>query len=91
MSSAPCTLPRRNADRNRAFANPDGNAYDHATAARLAGASLLNTDNGRAKAYLQQAIDFNGLNNNDQFESMRLASFLSSQSSASKSRTSAAI
>jgi tetratricopeptide (TPR) repeat protein len=54
------------------IANPDGNAYDHATAARLAGASLLNADNGRAKAYLQQAIDFNGLSNNDQFESMRL-------------------
>lgn len=54
------------------IANPAGNAYDHAIAARLAGASLLNTDNNKAKAYLQKAVDFNGLNNNEQFESMRL-------------------
>lgn len=54
------------------IANPAGNAYDHAIAARLAGASLLNTDNDKAKAYLQQAVDFNGLNNNEHFESMRL-------------------
>ena len=54
------------------IANPAGNAYDHAIADRLAGASLLNTDNDKAKAYLQQAVDFNGLNNNEHFESMRL-------------------
>lgn len=54
------------------IANPDGNAYDHAFAARLAGASLLNTDNAKAKAYLKRAIEFNGLNNNEHYESMRL-------------------
>lgn len=54
------------------IANPAGNAYDHAIAARLAGASLLNVDNDKAKGYLQRAIDFNGLNNNEQFESMHL-------------------
>lgn len=57
---------------DQVIANPAGNAYDHAIAARLAGASLLNSDNDKARAYLQQAIDFNGLNNNEQFESMRL-------------------
>jgi len=54
------------------IANPAGNAYDHAIAARLAGASLLNVDNDKAKGYLQRAVDFNGLNNNEQFESMHL-------------------
>jgi len=54
------------------IANPAGNAYDHAIAARLAGASLLNTDNDKAKAYLQKAVDFDGLNNNEHYESMRL-------------------
>ncbi|HET7126006.1 MAG TPA: tetratricopeptide repeat protein [Lysobacter sp.] len=54
------------------IANPEGNAYDHAFAARLAGVSLLNDDNEKAKAYLQKAIDFNGLSNNEHYESMRL-------------------
>ena len=54
------------------IANPAGNAYDHAIAARLAGASLLNVDNDKAKGYLQRAVDLNGLNNNEQFESMHL-------------------
>lgn len=54
------------------IANPAGNAYDHAIAARLAGASLLNTDNDKAKAYLQKAVDFDGLNNNEHYESLRL-------------------
>lgn len=54
------------------IANPAGNAYDHAIAARLAGAALLNTDNDKAKAYLQKAVDFDGLNNNEHYESMRL-------------------
>jgi tetratricopeptide (TPR) repeat protein len=55
-----------------AIANPAGNAYDHAFAARLAGITLLNDDNDRAKAYLQKAIDFNGLSNNEHYESMKL-------------------
>lgn len=54
------------------IANPAGSAYDHAIAARLAGASLLNVDNDKAKKYLQQAVDFDGLNNNEHYESMRL-------------------
>lgn len=54
------------------IANPAGNAYDHAFAARLAGISLLNNDNDKAKAYLQKAIDFDGLSNNEHYESMKL-------------------
>lgn len=54
------------------IANPAGNAYDHAIAARMAAVALLNTNNGRAGAYLQKAIDFNGLGNNDQYDSMHL-------------------
>jgi tetratricopeptide (TPR) repeat protein len=54
------------------IADPKGNAYDHAFAARLAGITLLNNDNDKAKAYLQKAIDFNGLGNNEHYESMKL-------------------
>jgi len=54
------------------IANPAGNAYDHAFAARLAGASLLNTDNDKALVYLQKAIDFNGLANNEHYDAMHL-------------------
>ena len=57
---------------DEAIANPEGNAYSHAFAARLAGVTLLNTDNARARAYLQKAVDFNGLINNEHYESMRL-------------------
>jgi tetratricopeptide (TPR) repeat protein len=59
------------------LANPAGNAYDHAVAARLAGASQLNVDNDKAKAYFQRAIDFDGLSNKEQFESMRLVAQIS--------------
>lgn len=54
------------------IANPAGNAYDHAIAARLAGVALLNTDNARARDYLQKSLDFNGLSNNEHYESMHL-------------------
>ncbi len=54
------------------IANQDANAYEHAVASRIAGASLLNSDDARATAYLKQAVDFNGLNNNEHFESMLL-------------------
>ena len=61
------------------IANQDANAYEHAVAARIAGASLLNSDDVRATAYLKQAVDFNGLNNNEHFESMFLLSQLQLQ------------
>ena len=61
------------------IADTSANAYEHAIAARLAGASLLNTDNARALAYLQKAIQYNGLNNNEHYESMLLVSQLQLQ------------
>jgi tetratricopeptide (TPR) repeat protein len=54
------------------ISNQKGSAYEHALAARIAGVTLINTDNARAKAYLEQAIAFDGLNNNEHYESMNL-------------------
>lgn len=61
------------------IADTGANEYDHAIAARLAGASLLNQDNARALAYLQKALEFNGLNNNEHYESMLLVAQLQLQ------------
>ena len=61
------------------LANPDANAYEHAIAARIAGAALLNVDNARALGYIDQAVQFDGLNNNDHYESMFIAAQLQLQ------------
>jgi len=55
------------------------NAYDKAIAARLAGAVLIDEDNARAESYLRQALEFNGLNNNDHYEAMRILGQLALQ------------
>lgn len=52
--------------------NQKASAYEHALSARIAGVTLLNTDNDKAKAYLEQAVAFDGLNNNEHYESMNL-------------------
>lgn len=52
------------------IADGDANAYEQAFAARLAGAMLVNDDNPRALGYLRRALDFNGLGNNDHFQTM---------------------
>lgn len=52
------------------IANPDANAYEKAFAARLAGAMLVNDENARALGYLNRALEFNGLDNNDHFQTM---------------------
>ncbi|MGI8559896.1 MAG: tetratricopeptide repeat protein [Luteimonas sp.] len=52
------------------IADGDANAYERAFAARLAGAMLVNDDNPRALGYLRRALDFNGLSNNDHFQTM---------------------
>jgi len=54
------------------IANPKASAYEHALAARIAGVTLLNNDNDKAKAYLEQAVAFDGLSNNEHYESMNL-------------------
>jgi len=61
------------------IADAKANAYERSIAARLAGASLLNTDQARAKVYMKQALEFDGLSNNDHFESMLLLSQLQLQ------------
>jgi tetratricopeptide (TPR) repeat protein len=61
------------------IANDKANAYEHAIAARLAGASLLGTDDAKAKGYVQKAVEFDGLNNNEHFETMFLLAQLQLQ------------
>ena len=61
------------------IANTDANPYERAISARIAGATQLNADDARALAYLKQAIEFNGLSNNEHFESMLLVSQLQLQ------------
>jgi len=55
------------------------NAYDKAIASRIAGAVLIDEDDEKAVAYLAQALEFNGLNNNDHFETMLILGQLSLQ------------
>lgn len=64
---------------NEVIADGGANAYEHAIAARIAGASLVNGDDARAMAYLKQAVDFNGLSNNEHFDSMFLLAQLQLQ------------
>lgn len=61
------------------IAIPTANPYERAIAARIAGASQLNVDDAKAKAYLQRAIEFNGLGNNEHYESMQLLAQLQIQ------------
>ncbi len=52
------------------IANPKANPYEKAISARIVGSLLLGTDDTRAASYLQQAVAFDGLSNNEHFESM---------------------
>ncbi|MDI9238069.1 hypothetical protein QLQ15_04000 [Lysobacter sp. LF1] len=53
------------------IANPDFNAYDHAFAAQFAAQIAYDgDDSAAAKKYLQQAIDFDALDNNGHYGSM---------------------
>lgn len=61
------------------IADPQANAYDHAFAARMGGVVLLRKDPKRAMQYLTQALQFNGLPNNDHYESMSLLAQLQLQ------------
>lgn len=56
---------------NEILANSAANAYDKSLAAQLASQAAYNTDdNASAKKYLQQVLEFNGLDNNGHFQSM---------------------
>jgi tetratricopeptide (TPR) repeat protein len=64
---------------DKIIADPKANAYERALAARIAGSMLIGTDDARAQAYLQQAVDANGLSNNEHFESMLVVAQLQMQ------------
>jgi len=55
------------------------NAYDKAIASRIAGAVLIDEDDEKAVEYLARALEFNGLNNNDHFETMLILGQLALQ------------
>lgn len=61
------------------LANERANEYDKSIAALLAGQLLLNDDNTRAIAYLQQAIDLGGLDNDNHFQAMLIIAQLQAQ------------
>lgn len=52
------------------IANDKANAYERAISARLAAASVMGDDDAKARAYLQKALEFNGLGNNEHYDSM---------------------
>jgi len=55
------------------------NEYDKAIASRIAGAVLIDEDDEKAVEYLGKALEFNGLNNNDHFETMLILGQLALQ------------
>jgi len=55
------------------------NAYDKSIAARISGAVLIDEDDDKAAEFLRQALEFNGLNNNDHFETMLILGQLALQ------------
>ncbi|MEP6632801.1 MAG: tetratricopeptide repeat protein [Luteimonas sp.] len=61
------------------LADPSANPYEHSISARLAGAAALNDAPAKAKAYMAKAIQFDGLSNNDHYESMYLLAQLQMQ------------
>ncbi|MGH8486723.1 MAG: tetratricopeptide repeat protein, partial [Pseudomonas sp.] len=64
-------FPETLAAANEILGNSAANAYDKSLAAQLASQAAYNTDdNAAAKKYLQQVLEFNGLDNNGHFQSM---------------------
>ena len=61
------------------LANERANAYDKSMAALLAGQMLVNEDNARAIAYVEQAISGGGLDNNNHFQAMLIIAQLQAQ------------
>lgn len=61
------------------IANERANAYERGLAARIIGSMLIGTDDATAQSYLQQAVDANGLTNNEHFESMLVIAQLQMQ------------
>ncbi|HST45681.1 MAG TPA: tetratricopeptide repeat protein, partial [Luteimonas sp.] len=61
------------------ISSASANAYEKAIAARIVGSMLMGSDDARALAYMQQAVSFNGLSNNEHFETMLVAAQLQLQ------------
>jgi len=61
------------------LANEAANTYDKSIAGLIAGQLLLNEDNDRAIAYLNQAIETGGLDNNNHFQAMLIVAQLQAQ------------
>ncbi|CAN5661113.1 tetratricopeptide repeat protein [soil metagenome] len=61
------------------IADAGANAYDKARAARSIGALLVGSDDAAAEAYLNQAIQYNGLQNSEHFEAMHVVADLQLQ------------
>lgn len=62
------------------LATENANAYDKAVSAQLAAQAAYNSDdNASAKTYLQQAVDFNGLDNNGHLQSLLMLAQLQLQ------------
>ncbi len=61
------------------LADEKSNAYDKSMAARIAGAALIGQDDAKALDYFQQALQFDGLANEDHYESMWVIAQLHAQ------------
>lgn len=61
------------------ISSASANAYEKSIAARIIGSMLMGTDDARALAYMQQAVSFNGLSNNEHYETMLVAAQLQLQ------------
>ncbi|WP_314101265.1 tetratricopeptide repeat protein [uncultured Stenotrophomonas sp.] len=73
-------FPETLASANEILANSAANAYDKSLAAQLASQAAYQTDDtAAAKKYLQQVLEFNGLDNNGHFQSMLMLAQLQIQ------------
>lgn len=61
------------------IADDKANAYERSISARLAGATVMNDDQAKARGYLKKALDYDGLINNEHYESMFLLAQLQLQ------------
>jgi predicted Zn-dependent protease len=61
------------------IADAGANAYDKAVAARIIGSLLVGSDVVAAEAYLKRSIDYNGLQNSEHYEVMRVVAELQLQ------------
>ncbi|TYT26494.1 tetratricopeptide repeat protein [Luteimonas viscosa] len=61
------------------IADEKSNAYEKSLAARIAGALMIGNDDTKALDYLQRAMEFDGLSNNEHYEVMSIVAQLHAQ------------